>query len=238
MAKRFFDSGLFDDEWFAELKIEGKLLWVYYLTKCDHAGLLKYNKKLMEFQTGLKGIETVFEQLGNRIVTVTDTLLFCPKFLSYQYPGFPNLKMPAQRSAWQLLIKNGLVAEDSDSSEFLNSYITVTKELKNSISLSKGYSKGISKKVKTEISIPTLEDFVEYGMIHLGHNVDYAFGLTAKYDEWRANGWRTGFNRKIIDWEATLRATLPHIKPFTPVKKDAPLARQSGNLNDYTDAPK
>lgn len=108
MAKRFIDTGLFDDEWFSELDNECKIFWIYYLTKCDHAGLLKYNKKLIEFQTGVKSLERVIEQLGNRLVRVTEVLLYCPKFIEYQYPGFPKSGVKQQESAIKLLIAAGL----------------------------------------------------------------------------------------------------------------------------------
>jgi len=70
MAKRFIDTALFDDEWFMELSKEGKLFWIYAMTKCDHAGILQLNEKLCKFQTGIKNIETVKEELGNRIITL------------------------------------------------------------------------------------------------------------------------------------------------------------------------
>jgi len=139
MAKRFIDTGLFDDEWFAELNPECKMFWIYYLTKCDHAGLLKYNKKLIEFQTGIKSLDTVIEQLGNRLVRVNEQLFFCPKFIMYQYPGFPNCKFKAALSAINLLINNGLF--DSETrlfKELPNSYLTVSKELPNSYCISNG----------------------------------------------------------------------------------------------------
>lgn len=133
MAKRFIDTGLFDDEWFAELDKDCKLFWVYYLTKCDHAGLLKYNKKLIEFQTGIDSLETVIKQFGNRIVTVSEQLLFCPKFISFQYPDFPKSKVRQQSSAIDLLIKNGLWDEITHNFKLLpNSPLTVKELLPNS----------------------------------------------------------------------------------------------------------
>src|SRR5688572_5090933 len=133
MAKRFIDTGLFDDEWFAELKPESKMFWIYYLTKCDHAGLLKFNKKLIEFQTGIKSLDTVIKEIGYRLVRVNDQLFFCPKFIQFQYPNFPKSGVKQQDSAIELLIKNGLWDSETNNFKELNkTYDTVDKDLPKS----------------------------------------------------------------------------------------------------------
>lgn len=148
MAKRFIDTGLFDDEWFHELSHQSKIFWVYFITKCDHAGFLKFNEKLIKFQTGISTIETVMKDFNNRIVRVTEQLLFSPKFIEYQYPGFPDCNFKAAISAKDLLIKNNIDP---------NSYLTVTELLPNSYCIGKG--NGISKGIgntgeKFELSFP------------------------------------------------------------------------------------
>ena len=139
MAKRFIDTGLFDDDWFMELSKEAKILWIYFLTKCDHAGMIKLNEKLCEVQTGIKNIHTVIEQLGNRIITVNERLYFIPKFLQYQYPGFPDSKAKAQLSAIEILSKYGLFKEGN---------LTVTEPLPNGYS--NNNNKGNGKKGECE----------------------------------------------------------------------------------------
>lgn len=106
MAKRFIDSELFDDPWFMDLSKDGKILWIYCITKCDHAGVIELNFRLAEFQTGINDLRTVIEQLGNRLIRVREHLYFIPKFLFFQYPGFPNSKVKAQDSALKILEKN------------------------------------------------------------------------------------------------------------------------------------
>lgn len=123
MAKRFIDTGLFDDEWFIDLTKEQKIVWVYCITKCDHAGLLHLNLKLAPVQTGIKDILTVIKELGNRIVTVREQLFFIPKFIEFQYPGFPKSKVKQQASAIELLIKYNLFDDEN---------LTIRKELTNS----------------------------------------------------------------------------------------------------------
>lgn len=111
MAKRFIDTGLFDDDWFMELSKDGKLLWLYFITKCDHAGMIKVNEKLCKVQTDIKDISGTIKDLGNRIVTVSEHLYFIPKFIEFQYPGFPNSAVRQQHSALEILMKHGLIKD-------------------------------------------------------------------------------------------------------------------------------
>jgi len=133
MAKRFIDTGLFDDEWFSELKLQSKIFWLYFITKCDHAGFLKYNEKLIKYQTGIDDLHRVIKDFPNRIVRVKEHLLFSPKFIQYQYPGFPECNFKAAISAKELMVKNGIN---------LNSYLTVKEELPNSYGNGIGISNG------------------------------------------------------------------------------------------------
>jgi hypothetical protein len=123
MAKRFIDTGLYDDEWFMELSKDCKLLWIYMITKCDHAGIIKINEKLCKVQTDIKDIDKTIKDLGNRIVTVSEHLYFIPKFIEFQYPGFPNSKVRQQVSAMDILKKHGLIKDG---------VLTLTEELPDS----------------------------------------------------------------------------------------------------------
>ena len=123
MAKRFIDSNIFSDSWFCDLSKDGKLFFVYYITQCDHAGVLRLNKKLCEFQTGIKELRTVIEELGNCLVTVKEHLYFMPKYIKYQYPNFPKSAVKQQDSAIKILKFHNLWDNE------LNSYLTVTQVL-------------------------------------------------------------------------------------------------------------
>ena len=90
MAKRFIDTGLFDDQWFMNLSKDAKLLWIYLITKCDHAGIIEINERLIEFQTGIKSFKTTGAELGSRLYFVRESYYFIPKYIDFQYPNFPN----------------------------------------------------------------------------------------------------------------------------------------------------
>jgi hypothetical protein len=123
MAKRFIDTGIFDDAWYMDLSKDGKILWLYFITKCDHAGMLSLNIKLCKVQTGINNIPTVIKELGNRLVTVNQLLYFIPKFIEFQYPNFPNSNVKQQASAIEILSKYQLFNKET---------LTVTQQLTNS----------------------------------------------------------------------------------------------------------
>jgi len=111
-----------------DLSKDGKLLWIYLIAKCNHAGMIELNEKLCKFQTDIKSMPTVIKELGNRMVTVEQGLYFLPKFIKFQYPNFPNSNVMQQKSAIEILEKYGL---------FSNGCLRVTQHLP------KGYVNGI-----------------------------------------------------------------------------------------------
>lgn len=126
MAKRFIDTRMFEDEWVCSLTKDAKLFFIYYITTCDHAGILKLNRSLCEFQTKLKSFDTIVKELGDSLVTLKDNVFFMPKFIKFQYPNFPQSNVKQQEGALKILFSYG-ISEDN-----LKSYLTVSKEFNNS----------------------------------------------------------------------------------------------------------
>ena len=128
MAKRFIDTGLFKDSWFSELSANNKLFYVYLITNCDHAGIIDLNPRLAEFETGIKGLakglDTVKQELGDRLYPLRDNYYFLVKFVKYQYPrGLAESSKP-QNAVIKRLHEFGLDP---------NSMVRVTKEYANSL---------------------------------------------------------------------------------------------------------
>jgi len=127
MAKRFIDTEIFNDDWFMELSKDAKLFYIYFITNCDHAGILKLNYKIAELQTGINSIETVLKELSNCMLTLKSNNVFLmPSFIKYQYPDFPKSKVKQQDSALKILLSYGI------NEVKIKSLITVSKELNNS----------------------------------------------------------------------------------------------------------
>jgi hypothetical protein len=86
--KRFTDADKWEDEWFYSLSPFSKLVWLYVLDRCDHAGFWKVNKPIAEICLGTHiDWEVVEKDLRGRIEPQSEgAVWFLPKFLKFQYP--------------------------------------------------------------------------------------------------------------------------------------------------------
>lgn len=107
MPKRFTDTEKWKDAWFTDLPSKYKLLWIFLLDDCNHAGIWKVNFKNACFFVGesLEPAE-VKRILGDRLKVVSDEYWFLPKFITFQY-GILGESIPHQ-SVIKELEKQGL----------------------------------------------------------------------------------------------------------------------------------
>jgi len=137
MAKRMTDSTKWNDEWFSELSPNMKLVWLYILDMCDHAGVYKVNLKLLKFQTGVETTEEeIFYYLKDRIYPTDNNRWFIPKFITFQYKNFFTSKQPAVVSARELLLSHNIIKPNDNtlptiSKGLNNPSITLIEELNN-----------------------------------------------------------------------------------------------------------
>lgn len=59
-------------------------------------------------------------------------------------------------------------------------------------------------------TIPTLDEFLQYANLA----DDYKYPLTAKYEQWVADGWKDGHGKKIKNWKTKLKIIIPYLRPF------------------------
>jgi hypothetical protein len=86
MAKRFTDSEKFSDPWYRRLSLLHKVIWEYLLAECNHAGVVeKFDIELMSFKIGADVSMEDLLSFGDRIVFVSDSVLFIPNFIIFQY---------------------------------------------------------------------------------------------------------------------------------------------------------
>lgn len=87
-CKRFTDADKWEDDWFFRLSPFSKLVWIYILDRCDHAGFWKVNHPMAETCLGTRiDWEQIREDLKDRIeIQSGGTIWFIPKFLKFQYP--------------------------------------------------------------------------------------------------------------------------------------------------------
>lgn len=136
MAKRLTDSNKWNDNWFNELPPDIKLVWLYILDACDHAGVYKVSFKSIVFYTGTQRSETeIINYLRERIYICGDKW-FIPKFITFQYKNFFTSNTPAIKSARELLISHNIIQPNDNSlptfnKELNNPYITLVEPLSN-----------------------------------------------------------------------------------------------------------
>ena len=204
MAKRFIDTGIFDDDWFMDLSKDSKLLWLYFITKCDHAGILKLNEKLCKVQTDIKDLSGVIKQLGNHLVTVNEHLYFIPKFIEFQYPGFPNSKVKQQQSALNILLKYGLFDEEK---------LTIKEQLPNSYENENDNGNGNENEERRKI------DFENFRKNYPGTKR----GFAVEYENFRKHkDWKDIIEilNLRLDYQRTVRSKKQGMKEFVPEWKN------------------
>lgn len=108
MSKRFTDSEKWKDDWFDGLSNCLKLFWIYLCDNCDHAGIWKYNKKLVEYHIGELDWEEIEKTFNGRIVKLENGKWFLPKFIKFQYPKGLSPKLDAHVSVIKILNDNNL----------------------------------------------------------------------------------------------------------------------------------
>lgn len=208
MSKRFIDTGLFDDSWFMDLSKDAKILWMYMITKCNHAGLIQFNPKLCALQTGIKDYQITLQEIGARVVKVKEHFYFIPKYIIFQYPGFPNSNVKQQQSAVNELERHGLYKDGELLFKDLGkSSITVTKDLGNSIDTVSDCYVNVNDNVIRErrkhlFKNDEFSDFEKFKTQF--ENSDFA-DADFKYYYDAFMDWSNSKGAEKIDWIATVR---------------------------------
>tara|TARA_R110002020_G_scaffold43981_5_gene127142 strand:- start:443 stop:1240 length:798 start_codon:yes stop_codon:yes gene_type:complete len=108
VAKRFIDTKIWDKAWFRKLSTKNKLVWIYLLGKCDHAGIWDADWELAEFIIG----ETVtYEELPDIIKDKMKHIkgeeqYFIPSFIEFQYGELKEHSKPHKSVIKRLTNKN------------------------------------------------------------------------------------------------------------------------------------
>jgi hypothetical protein len=106
MAKRFTDSDKWKTPFIRSMKAPYKLLWLYLLDECDHAGIWQVDFDVAELKIGEKlKVEIALEQFGENIVVFdSGQRWFIPYYVDFQY-GVLNPENRAHNSVIQLIAK-------------------------------------------------------------------------------------------------------------------------------------
>jgi hypothetical protein len=112
MAKRFFATELWGEDWFLEMPNEYKLFWFYIIAECDHAGLFKVNLRsfcgLLEVKVTPTEAIKYFNSGKERIRIISDSVWFIEDFFTFQYGPKFNSDNRVHESISKLYQKNNI----------------------------------------------------------------------------------------------------------------------------------
>jgi len=153
MAKRFTETEKWKDPWFSNLTNDEKIVWLFLLDDCNHAGIWQVNLRRLNFECRTNySLRDIMNFLENRICEISEEKWFIPKFISFQYPKFPN-GSPTIKSAIKMLDKEGLIQYYEDGS------VSLIKELPIlSDTLTKGLDKGLDSVMDMDMDMETDTD--------------------------------------------------------------------------------
>ena len=193
MAKRLTDSRKWLDEWFLSLPNNYKLLWLYILDTCNHAGIYKLNVKLAEFCIGSEiNIEETLSALKGRAIDLGNNKWFIPKYLKFKY-GYLTEKNNMYKAVLNLL------NEEHIDKELVSPFIAPYKgyaRVKGK-GKGKGYYKDKDKKNKDNKDFLTkIKENPAYSHINIDNEL-------AKMDAWLSqpkNRNRKKTTRFVLNW--------------------------------------
>lgn len=210
MSKRLFDTNKWDKLWFRKLRPRYKCFWEFILSKCDISGVWDVDFETAEFYIGEQiDHSECLKLFKDQIYVMNDKKWFILDFFSFQNGSDLNEKSPIHKKIKETLIKHGLWDMDKNTllhtvyDRVCNTPIVIVKE---------GATEKV--KVKAEVIIPTLEEFLNHCREKLGTKFNtLKFSIENKYQGWKENGWKDGHNEKITNWKTKIMNTIPYMKP-------------------------
>ena len=117
MAKRYFDSGKFNNPFYRKLSPELKCTYDYLLSQCDYAGVLDIDIDDVNFKVGSKGLtyEIIKHTFQNKFVVLDERedrlKIFMPRFIWWQYKNELMANNKVHRHVYEILKQEGISAE-------------------------------------------------------------------------------------------------------------------------------
>jgi len=101
MSVKFTNPKKWDDVWFAGLTMEQKVMFVYLCEKCDIAGFLEINERLITLQTGIENVSDNIKSLSKSII-YRDGYVWVKKHLKHQ----KNLPINPRNGAHKAIVNS------------------------------------------------------------------------------------------------------------------------------------
>jgi len=221
---RMFDTELFGQEWFGELRPIHKLLYIYLLMACDCAGVIEVNMRQLRFdlnvgskENPIDGMyierEDLFKAFGKRVLPVggdahTATKAIIPDFIRFHYGEklCNDHKHRIHLAVVKRIKSIGLTVEEVSKMSSKPFAYDDFGNVKANVLLQDEFG-GLKKAKREEKSDakpmqavrPTVEEVRAYCESR-SNGVD----PQAWYDFYSSNGWKVGKN-PMKDWQAAVR---------------------------------
>jgi hypothetical protein len=86
MAKRLTDTDKWKRPWWRKLDSKAKILWIYLLDNCDHAGIWIEDYDLASYQLGFSvDVKLLISSFGDKVRRIDSDKLFIEGFIEFQY---------------------------------------------------------------------------------------------------------------------------------------------------------
>jgi hypothetical protein len=184
MAKRFTDTNKWSKSWYMSLSTDEKLLWVYLLDTCDHAGIWEVNWKLTSFMVGFQ-VDHLPKTFSKQVTKIDTNKYFIRDFVEFQY-GTLSEANRAHKSVITILNKYNLLDEAPNK--------TLISPLQGATDKDKDKDKDkVKDKVKvksTNFKKPTLDECKHYFVERNYHNANYE--AEKFFDFYESKGWKVG----------------------------------------------
>ena len=184
MAKRFTDTDKWKKGFIRGLPPKYKLLWLYILDDCNHAGIWDIDFEVASIRIGIKINEKEAINYFAEQIKIFDKgqKWVVPKFIDFQY-GTLNENSRPHQAVIKLLDKYDVYNIEGISPVDVAGF---EKEIKNPVKL-KRFKK------------PTLEDVLSYCVER-----ENAVDGEKFFNFYESNGWKVGKN-PMKDWKAAIR---------------------------------
>lgn len=112
MAKRFFASEIWEEDWFLDMPAEYRQFWFYMIGKCDHAGVFRVNMKSARgrIEGDLRSDKALaFINIDKqRIRVLKNDVWFIEDFFVFQYGAKFNINNKVHESIAKVYAKHGI----------------------------------------------------------------------------------------------------------------------------------
>lgn len=227
MAKRFTDSEKWSKPFIRGMKAPYKLLWLYILDECNHAGIWQVDIDVARLKTGEKLIlEDAIKAFDGKIYVFDNgEKWFIPEFISYQY-GTLNPENRAHNSVINILAMYNLIDIDTGKIKPLTSPLQGCKD--KDMDKDKDKDKEVVVKILKKFIPPTFEEFEAYFL-------ENGYGNAKKvFDYYSVADWHDSQGNQVKNWKQKVQINWFKEENKLPPKPIIKVRPQS-TFNTYPD---